>query len=323
MRTLIRLGYVAMSVYVKNSSPSQTMTYTRFEKIGDREAALAKLERIAQSNIHNCLRLLKHNEANDIKFFRLSSRLVPLATHEDLEGWRYLAAIKESLQELGEFATDHQMRIDFHPDHFVVLNTQKKDILLNSLKILEYHARLLKGMGIDPTHKCVCHIGGAYNDKPKALERFVSNFAMVPQAIQNMVILENDDKSFDMQDCLYLCEKLGLPMVFDYHHHLANHSDQDWINDWNRVVDTWRYSSHPIKMHISSPKDNKQFRSHSDFIEPEMFLDFLRGIDGSVPEMDCMIEAKKKDQALFQLMHDLKSSGDIDIVDEASFYLKE
>ncbi|TCP28884.1 UV-damage endonuclease [Scopulibacillus darangshiensis] len=323
MRTLVRLGYVAMSVNVPNSSPSQTMTYTRFKQIDDREAAITKLERIAESNIHNCIRLLKHNAANDISFFRLSSRLVPLATHEDLAGWRYLESISEPLLELGGIAKKKGMRIDFHPDHFVVVNSPKKEVLLNALKVLTYHYHLLKGIGIEPKHRAVLHVGGAYQNKAKALEQFVLNWAIVPRSIQDMIMIENDDKSFDMMDCLYLCNKLGLPFVFDYHHHLANHSDPDWKSHWNRVVGTWEVSKLPIKMHISSPKSDKQYRSHADFVDPSMFLDFLKGINSSVPQIDCMIEAKKKDQALFQLMKDLKSLNAIEAVDGASFYLKK
>ncbi len=77
----IRFGYVAMSAQLKNASPSQTMTAKQFEQIKDREAGIRKLERIAMANLQNCLRLLKHNVAHDIAFFRLSSKLVPLVNH--------------------------------------------------------------------------------------------------------------------------------------------------------------------------------------------------------------------------------------------------
>ncbi|WP_017753965.1 UV DNA damage repair endonuclease UvsE [Calidifontibacillus oryziterrae] len=320
--TLVRLGYVAMSVHVQNSSPSQTMTYAHFQKLLNRDAAIRKLERIAESNLHNCLRLLRHNLAHDIHFFRLSSRLIPLATHEALKGWDYISPVCESLFTVGEFAKKHKMRIDFHPDHFVVINSPKVDVLKASIKTLQYHLKMLKGMKIDPTHRCVLHVGGSYNNKEKALEQFVENWGSVPASIQKMIILENDDKSFNLQDTLYLCEKLGLPFVFDYHHHLANHQDEEWSNNWERITGTWEHSKLPVKMHISSPKDEKKFRDHADYIDAHMFLTFLREIKGSVPEIDCMIEAKKKDEALFQLIKDLKKYNEVDIVDGASFYIK-
>lgn len=320
-QTLVRLGYVAMSVQLQNCSPSQTMTFAQYSKL-EEEAAIHKLERIAISNLENCLRLLKHNAAHDIQFFRLSSRLVPLATHEALKGWDYLSPIKESLLALGEFAQKHQMRIGFHPDHFVLLNSPREEVLKQSLQTLLLHHQLLQGMKIDPSHRCVMHVGGNYKNTALSLERFVSNWAEVPWQLQRMIILENDDKSFHLEDTLYLCEKLGIPLVFDYHHHLAHHHKESWEEEWERVVNSWKVSELPVKMHISSPKSEKEFRHHADYIDPEMFLTFLHGIKGSVEQLDCMIEAKQKDEALFRLMQDLKEREEIEIVDGASFYIK-
>lgn len=323
--TLFRLGYVAMSVNLQNCSPSQTMTFAQFSKLDNEEAAIRKLERIAQSNLENCLRLLKHNAAHHIHFFRLSSRLVPLATHEALEGWDYLSTIENELLKVGQFAEEYGIRIDFHPDHFVLLNSPKKEVGVQSLKTLKLHYYLLKGMKLDPTHRCVLHVGGSYKNTEEALERFVSNWSDVPRNLQKMILLENDDKSFHLQDTLYLCEKLGIPLAFDYHHHLAHHKElhkEQWIEEWERVVTTWKHSPLPLKMHISSPKNEKQFRHHADYIDPDMFLEFLKGVKGSVSQIDCMIEAKQKDQALFKLMSELKKRDEVEIVDEASFYLR-
>ncbi|BCB02090.1 UV DNA damage repair endonuclease UvsE [Bacillus sp. KH172YL63] len=319
--TLIKLGYVAMSMNLQNASPSQTMTFKQFSGIKDREAAVLKLERIARSNLENCLRLLKHNVMNDIRFFRFSSKLIPLANHPELKGWDYLSPLRDELEAIGEYVARHPMRVGFHPDHFVLLNSGDVYVLKNSLKTLKMHEGLLKGMGIDPAHRCVLHVGGAYDDKEKALEQFIHNWGLTPVDLQRMVILENDDTVFNVSDVLYLCEKLAIPLVFDYHHHLANH-ERDWKLDWERVAGTWSGSPLPVKMHISSPRSKEDYRAHADFIDPGMFLDFLHGIKGSVDEIDCMIEAKKKDDALFRLVADLEGADGIEWVDKGSFVLK-
>lgn len=320
--TIVRLGYVAMSMELKNASPSKTMTFTQFQKIDDREAALRKLERIALTNLHNTLRLLKHNAASDIHFYRLTSRLIPLANHEELLDWDYLEPLKESLQELGEFINQHKMRVDFHPDHFVLINSPKEKILKDSLKTLKLHYRLLKGMKVNPTHRCVMHVGGNYKETENSLERFVDNWMLVPRGIQKMIMLENDDTSFTLDDTLYLCEKLEIPLVFDYHHHLAHHQNEDWTSNWERIVNTWEQSPLPIKMHISSPKSESEFRHHADFVDSKMFFQFLNEIKGSVPQIDCMIEAKGKDKALFKLVKELKTREDIEMIDGSTFHLK-
>jgi len=320
--TIVRLGYVAMSLELKNASPSKTMTYTQFQKIDDREAAIRKLERIALQNLENTFRMLKHNAGSNIHFYRLSSRLIPLATHEELEDWNYIEPLKGMLREIGDFAKENQIRIDFHPDHFVLINSTKKQILMNAIKTLRMHYLLLKSMKIDPMHRCVMHVGGNYKETENSLERFIENWMYVPHAIQKMIMLENDDTSFSLVDTLYLCEKLNIPLVFDYHHHLAHHQDPNWEVHWDRIVQTWEHSALPIKMHISSPKSEKLFRHHSDYVDVDMFFEFLQVIKNSVPQIDCMIEAKRKDQALFRLMEEIKTRKDIEIIDESSFYLK-
>ncbi|MBA2174428.1 UV DNA damage repair endonuclease UvsE [Halobacillus locisalis] len=320
--TLFRLGYVAMSVNVQNASPSQTMTYKRYQQLQDEEAALRKLERISKSNLHNSLRLLKHNKAHGIHFFRLSSKLVPLATHEDFSSWDYLSPIKDELQEIGRFAKENKMRLDFHPDHFVVLNSPKKEIFQTSMKVLKYHYLLLHHMGIDPTHRCVLHLGGKYKDKEASLERLIENWAYIPQGIQKMVMIENDDTSYTLEDCLYVCEKLNVPQIFDQHHHIANHDDSRWQDHWERVVGTWSHSELPVKMHISSPKSDEDYKSHADYIDPVMFLDFVQKANGSTEQIDCMIEAKQKDQALFQLVQQLKEHPNIVMESETTFRWK-
>jgi UV DNA damage endonuclease len=308
-----------MSVELQNASPSQTMTFAQFSRIKDRDAAIRKLERIAESNLEHCFRLLKHNEGNQIHFFRLSSRLIPLANHEELLDWNYMKPLKEPLKKIADYIKAHPSRIDFHPDHFVVLNTPDKKILKNSLKTLHMHEALLKGMEIDTEHRCVLHVGGGYDDKEKALELFIHNWGYISSSIQRMIMLENDDTTFTVKDTLYLCEKLGIPMVFDYHHHLANHDEIEWMEDWNRIVQTWSQSRLPIKMHISSPRNEKEFRAHADYVDPDMFLTFLHAVKATVSEIYCMIEAKQKDGALFQLIKDLSGRDDISMIDQSSF----
>jgi UV DNA damage endonuclease len=320
--TLVRLGYVAMSMELANASPSKTMTFAQFQKITDRDAALHKLERIAQQNLHNTLRLMRHNVASEIHFYRLTSRLIPLANHEELLDWDYMKPLKSALSELGDYIKEHNIRVDFHPDHFVLINSMQPEILKNSLKTLKLHYLLLKGMGIDSKHRCVMHVGGNYKETETSLERFIENWMVVPRSIQKMIILENDDTSFTLDDTLYLCEKLEIPLVFDYHHHLAHHENPNWEENWERVVGTWKHSPLQIKMHISSPRSEKEFRHHSDYVDVDMFLKFLKEIKGSVPQIDCMIEAKKKDEALFRLMEEIKERGGVEIVDGSSFLLK-
>ncbi|MED4164809.1 UV DNA damage repair endonuclease UvsE [Halalkalibacterium halodurans] len=315
----IQFGYVAMSMELANASPSKTLTAAQFEKIEDHEAGLRKLERIAKTNLHNCLRLLKHNLAYQISFFRLSSKLVPLVNHPLTEGWKYELAIAEELQAVGEFATEHQMRIDFHPDHFVVLNSEAKEITRRSLQTLLYHYKLLKGMGIDPRHRCVLHVGGKKKGVEAGLEQFIENTASIPKALLSMIMLENDDKSYTIDDVLYLGEKLAIPVVLDIHHHDVLHRSKSLQETWQRIVATWEDSPLPVKIHLSSPLSGEDDPRHHDYINADRFIAFLHEIGAdAVDHLHVMIEAKKKDLALFQLMKDLAEYDEITVVSKSA-----
>lgn len=322
--TLVRLGYVAMSSHVPNCSPSQTMTFAQFSKIKDQEAALHKLERIAASNLNNCRRLLIHNVAHDIHFFRLTSKIIPLVNHPELPIWDFYSPLTDDLNKIKCFLQEHSdIRIDFHPDHFVILNTTDKEIFKTALKTLRVHERLLKEMGIETEHRCVLHVGGGYKDNEQALEQFIHNWGLIPASIQKMIMLENDDTTFALSETLYLCEKLGVPLAFDYHHHLAHHHQyENWVDEWERILQTWQYSTLRPKMHISSPRSEKDYRAHADYVDCQMFMDFLNEIKGSTSQIDCMIEAKQKDDALFTLMENLKLYPNIEIIDGGSFYIR-
>lgn len=114
---IVRFGYVAMSTLIQNASPSKTMTAKQFMTLTDRKAAVRKLERIAAENVHNTLRLLRHNRANGIRLYRMSSRLIPLWGIGELADWDPLEALADEFAELGNYAKQHKMRLSFHPDH--------------------------------------------------------------------------------------------------------------------------------------------------------------------------------------------------------------
>lgn len=316
---IVRLGYVAMSNLVKNASPSKRISATAFMQLADREAALRKLERIAEENLHNTMRLLKHNRAHDIEVFRFSSKLVPLLGHESVEGWKPIETIQPAFNELGDYVKKNRMRVSFHPDHFSVLNTPKADVLTKTLADLEHHLDMFEAMGLDERAKLVMHVGGTYGNKQKAFERFVNQFPLVTDRVKKRLTLENDDKSFTAIETLTLCEKLGLPMVLDIHHHRVLNQGEALEDLWPRIQATWVNTELPAKIHVSSPKSESDPRSHADFIDPGDLLPFLRIAKSSSSHLDVMIEAKAKDEALLKLMDDLSDREEVNKLTQSSF----
>ncbi|WP_017812667.1 MULTISPECIES: UV DNA damage repair endonuclease UvsE [Paenibacillus] len=327
---IVRFGYVAMSLEVKDSSPSKTMTMARFKKLPDREAGLRSLEQIARTNLHNTLRLLRHNVAEEIQMYRMTSKIIPLATHTDLSDWDPYPALADSFAEVGEYIRKHNLRVSFHPDHFTVLSTPRPEVLESSIRDLRYHVKMLDAMGLDARSKNNIHIGGAYGDKPTASERFIEHFQHLDPDIQCRITLENDDKTFTSGETLAVAQRTGLPMVLDIHHHMVNCAGEPASYWWPEVARTWESplartdvpdGVHlPPKIHASSPRSETDRRSHADGVEAGPLLEFLREAARTSSHMDVMLEAKHKDVALFQLMKDLHNyQGDgVRIIDKGS-----
>lgn len=322
----VRLGYVAMSTTIANASPSRTMTYSNFVKLDDREAALQRLVRIAEENLHNTLRLLKHNRAFSIHLYRMSSKLIPLATHQELQDFDFMTPLAPSFKAIGDYALANGMRISFHPDHFTVLSTPREEVLRNSIRDLAHHVNMLEAMGLPVQAKNNIHIGGAYGDKKTAGERFIHNFMALDERIRLRMTLENDDKTFNAIETLEICEQLGVPMVLDIHHQWVNNEGESPWELWPRIHKTWgeAHATLPPKIHVSSPKNEKDVRGHADYVELEPLLTFLRHIAPLESHVDVMIEAKRKDDALFKLMDELIRRQDegIQIIDPATIAIQ-
>ena len=58
---------------------------------------------------------------------------------------------------------------------------------------------------------------------------------------------------------------------------------------------------------VAYPRDTLKDRKHSDFIDGQQFVDFIEMCKDFNKDIDIMIEAKKKDLALFDLVNSIKS----------------
>lgn len=310
----ITLGYVAISKTL-DISASKTMTYTNYLKKIEKSKPLND---IIKTNIYNLKEILKYNFKNDIHFYRLSYKIIPLATHPKVN-LDYITPYKKEWEEIGYMTKIYNIRMDTHPDHFCVLNSKDKNVVNSSKKILEYQSNLFKAMKING--KTVLHIGGMYQDKENSIKRFINNFKTLDQNIKDMIILENDDKTYNIEDTLSICEKLNIPMVLDYHHYKCNTGNLDIKKYLPRIIKTWKEQKLNPKMHFSSPKDKKNFRAHSKYINPKDFIEFLKVLKPLNRDIDIMLECKAKDEALFRLTRQLKTQTNYKFINETTFII--
>ena len=302
----IRLGYACITNCLDSTS-SSPYTYGEYLKYGDME----KLDRVIVSNLKSLEEIIYYNIKNNIHFYRMSSKIIPLATKTDVK-FDYINKYKSYYDKIGKMISDYDMRVDFHPDQFCVLNSVKSDVVSASIDILKYHYSLLEALGIK-NKILVLHVGSNSFGKDNSIRRFINNFNKLPKYLKECIAIENDDKVFNVNDVLEISKNTGVPVILDYHHHLCNKSDFSFEDIFNS------FNNGKVKMHFSSSKNKKDFRSHNDYINGDDFIDFIKILKKYDRDVDIMIEAKCKDDSLFRLVRYIKYKTDYKFIDDTTF----
>ncbi|WP_353854307.1 UV DNA damage repair endonuclease UvsE [Bacillus sp. Bos-x628] len=301
-----RFGYVSNAVTLWDASPAKSLTFARYSKLSkeDRQEALL---RTTKANLVNTLRTLYFAIAHDIPLYRFSSSIVPLATHPEVR-WDFVTPFRKEFLEIGQLVKRHGLRVSFHPNQFTLFTSPNPSITANAVMDMTYHYHMLEAMELEEDGYMNIHVGGAYGDKESALLRFDENIKQLPAHIKARMTLENDDKTYTSLETLTVCEKHHIPFVFDYHHHVANKDDDAVLEDiLPRMFDTWTSTGIPPKIHLSSPKSEKTIRSHADFVDVSFVMPLFEALKPYGLDVDFMIEAKLKDQALLRLVEELSA----------------
>lgn len=312
----VRLGYVALSKALDDVTTSSTITYTNYI---NKNYNTSKLLEITKNNLDSLYEIIKYNVKNNFHFYRLTSKLVPLATHDKVD-FDYITPLLDEYKKIGKLINGNNIRVDTHPDQYAVLNSMDSKIVKNTMEILKYHYKIMDAIGIKDKI-IILHVGSSACGKKASITRFINNFNKLPDHIKKCIAVENDDKVYNIKDVLELCHKINVPMVLDYHHFICNNEKED-INDYlKEIIDTW--NGKLPKMHFSSPKSKlkKEFRSHSDYINKKCFIKFINILKKQDKDIDIMLEAKAKDDAVSRLARCLKYETNYKFLDETTFII--
>jgi UV DNA damage endonuclease len=274
------------------------------------------LQNLGLTNARDIVRMLRWNDKYGIKFMRLSSEMFPFASHP-VHGYRLAPFASEVLAEAGRVAAELGHRLTTHPGQFTQLGSPRKEVIEAAVRDLEYHDEMLSLLRLpeqqDRDAVMILHMGGVYGDKAATLDRFRKNYAKLSPSVKARLVLENDDVGWSVHDLLPICEELDIPLVLDYHHHniifdstRCREGTLD-ISDPGlqaRITATWTRKGIKQKMHYSEPCAGavtpRDRRKHS----PRVMT-----LPPCPPDMDLMIEAKDKEQAVFELMRNFKLPG--------------
>lgn len=243
----------------------------------------------------DCLRaILSFNLSHGILFFRITSDLIPFASHPVCTA-DWPGQFRDQFSSIGRFIRDQRMRVSMHPDQFVVLNTKDPGVLERSISELRYHATVLDLLGLDCTAKIQIHLGGVYGDKEAAIGRFIGVYQTLDPAIRRRLVIENDDRLYSARDCLEVSAATGVPVLFDFFHHQVNPSEGVLPDLLGEITRTWLSRDGLPMADYSSQAAGMRRGNHAESLDVDDFLLLLEQTRGH--DFDLMLEIKDKERS--------------------------
>jgi UV DNA damage endonuclease len=280
----VRIGYCCINTVLP--SPNRTCRLAN--------ATPERILEIARQNLLALEEILHWNLAHGIRLFRISSETIPFGSHPVNQlAWREI--LQPELRPVRELVRSSGMRVSMHPGQYTVMNSLRDEVVQASIAELDYHAQLLDEIGVDFSHKIVVHLGGIYGDKPNSLRRFIANFKLLPERVQNRLVVENDEKNYTLSDALAVAGETGVPVVFDVFHHSWNPSisKEPLPGLIQTAAETWQPVDGPQKIHYSNQWMGKPPGAHSRSIDLDSFAGFYSQVKHM--SMDIMLEVKDKE----------------------------
>ncbi|GAA5884798.1 hypothetical protein JCM16303_007272 [Sporobolomyces ruberrimus] len=291
-----RLGYACLNTILRALKPPVFCSRTcRIDTIKNEDKGMPYLKELGRQNMMDLKQIIEWNVEHKIFFMRMSSEMFPFAGHAEY-GYSLDYAEKE-LKEAGDTAKRLGVRLTTHPGQFNQLGSPRRPVVENTFRDLEYHNEMMDRMGLDKDSVMIIHGGGVYNDKPTTIERFKGVYKELSEGVKARLVLENDEMCFSVDDLLPICEELNIPLVLDYHHDWIYPSSQPLSELMPRIVATWTRKGIRPKFHLSEPR-----RGAETLMERRAHADRCQNLPSPLPEdIDLMIEAKDKEQAVFHL----------------------
>lgn len=294
----MKIGYPCINLTL-NCRSSRTFRLKNYTE----EKLLVTIE----NNLSCLMKILKFNCKNNIFFFRITSDLIPFASHPIMK-FDWQDYFKSKFKEIGTYIKKNSMRITMHPGQYTVLNSTNYKVVQNSIKELKYHVDVLKLLDLNSNAKVITHVGGVYDDKKNSIKRFIERYKKLNENIKNHYVIENDDKNYQLKDCLLINESTEIPIVLDSYHHYCYNQGEALEKAIELVAKTWKKSDGLPIVHYSSEHPFKGKYRHADEIDINHFSSFLTKTINF--NFDLMLEIKNKEKsslfAVKNLINDIR-----------------
>jgi UV DNA damage endonuclease len=295
----MNLGYACINMTLGSQKPKITTNRSMIKKTFN-EKGIPYASELGIQNCRDLVEIIKWNHQNGINFFRLSSGMFPWASEYNLTEMPHYNRIKNLLAGAGHLAKKYNQRITSHPGPFNVLVSPKENVVQNTITDLTTHGEVFDLMGLSrtPYNKLNIHCNGVYGDKISAMDRFCKNFERLPESVQTRLTVENDDKAsmYSVKDLMYIHERIGIPIVFDYHHHKFCTGDLSEEEALKLAASTWG-DIKPV-VHYS---ESKSLHESNDKLKPQAHSDYISSVPNTYGlDVDIMVEAKAKELSILE-----------------------
>ena len=301
----VNLGYACINETLKKQkiSCNRGMIKRTFQAKG-----IAYASELALANVTDLKKIIEWNNANGISVYRMTSCLFPWFSDYDIFDMPDIDAIVDVMSEAGKIAMDAGQRLSFHPGPFNCLGSHNEKVVLKTIAELDAHAAQmdLMGLPVSPQAKINIHIGGAYGEHDKALARFCDNFKRLAPSTQARLTVENDDReSMFSTKMLYdgVSRHIGVPIVFDSHHHDLGPQDLDYHDAFHLARQTWIDRGVKQQCHHSNSRKHYEDPSVKATAHSDWYYTPFEAYDKDV---DVVLECKKKELALFKYREDFQ-----------------
>jgi UV DNA damage endonuclease len=309
----MKIGYPCINTSIERNTPSTFRLAFYSEN---------RLIQTVEDNLKHLAKVLKYNVDHDLLFFRISSDIVPFASHPICK-FEWDKHFQSEFKEVGDYIKKHHIRISMHPDQFVVINSPSEKIVNSSINELKYQCRVLDCMNLAGTAKIQIHVGGVYGNKIDAIERFVKiynndNNTLLDEYIKRRLVIENDDRLYNLSDCLYINQKTDIPILLDIFHHECFNSGEPLFSALKKAKSTWKKDKDGIPMVDYSSQNtmdilyhgmNRRTKKgkHTIAIDQILFNRFLKETAGL--DFDIMLEIKDKEKSALIALELLRKQG--------------
>lgn len=301
----MNLGYACINMSLSTQKPKITTNRSMIKKTFI-SRGLSYASELGLQNAKDLIKILQWNVEHNIFLFRMSSDVFPWASEYEMEDLPDFKAISYHLKRAGDYATENGIRITTHPGPFVVLTSPKENVVKNAITDLEVHGKIFDLMGLSqtPYNKINIHCNGVYGDKKSAMDRFIQNYKRLSPSVQTRLTVENDDKAsmYSVWDLLYIHQRIGIPIVFDYHHHKFNTGGVTEEEALAMACSTWPKGIKPI-VHYS---ESKSLHENNDKLKPQAHSDYINTLPNTYGfDVDIVLECKMKELALLDIKNRL------------------